>query len=412
LRWLRNPRGHFFDRKSALVSGKKLQKTLVAFANADGGEALVGVADDDDEPIPEKRWNGFKSLEDANGLLQSAFNLQPTLDLRYEILESDSRGYVLRIIVEKSSQVCKTSDGTVYVRHGAQSLPVENPEKILELSFAKGTTSFEDQILTNVQAEAVVESPKVADFLADYSPKTDPLDYVANQNLLDPQSWRPRVAGVLLFAQNPAALMPTKCSAKVVRYETKEDDPERDHLKTIISIEGSLYDVIHKTVAAVTETMSSVAVWTAKGLGTASYPPEAIWEIIVNAFIHRDYSISDDVQVKIFDNRIEVLSPGRLPGYVKVDNILDSRYSRNPKIVRTLNWYKNPPNKDLGEGLNTAFQKMKDWGLREPDISEQGNYVSVVLPHTPLASPSEAYIERVPGLEGPKSAWRRTRKKK
>lgn len=109
-----------------------------------------------------------------------------------------------------------------------------------------------------------------------------------------------------------------------------------------IAVEGSLYHIIHTTVEAVTETMSSVAVWTAKGLGTASYPPEAIWEIIVNAFIHRDYSISDDVQVKIFDNRIEVLSPGRLPGYVKVDNILDSRYSRNPKIVRTSNWYKNP----------------------------------------------------------------------
>jgi hypothetical protein len=82
----------------------------------------------------------------------------------------------------------------------------------------------------------------------------------------------------------------------------------------------------------------------------------------VNAFIHRDYSISDDIQVLLFNDRIEVRSPGRLPGYVRVENILDARYSRNPKIVRTLNWYPNPPNKDLGEGLNTAFQKMKEWG--------------------------------------------------
>ena len=77
-----------------------------------------------------------------------------------------------------------------------------------------------------------------------------------------------------------------------------------------------------------------------------------------------------------------------------VDNILDARYSRNPKIVRTLNRYKDPPNKDLGEGLNTAFQKMKEWKLRAPEISVEGNYVKVVIPHRPLASPTEAILSR------------------
>jgi ATP-dependent DNA helicase RecG len=108
--------------------------------------------------------------------------------------------------------------------------------------------------------------------------------------------------------------------------------------------------------------------------------------------IHRDYAISDDTHVLVFDNRIEVLSPGRLPGYVTVDNILDARYSRNPKLVRTLNRYKSPPNRDMGEGLNTAFQKMKEWGLKEPEIIEVNGYVRVTLPHTPLAKPSEAIL--------------------
>ena len=116
-------------------------------------------------------------------------------------------------------------------------------------------------------------------------------------------------------------------------------------------------------------------------------------EIIVNALIHRDYSISDDVQIRIFDNRIEVVSPGKLPGYVSVDNILDARYSRNSKIVRNLARYPNPPHKDLGEGLNTAFQKMKEWRLKEPQIVEEGNYVKVTIPHIPLAAPTEAILE-------------------
>ena len=91
---------------------------------------------------------------------------------------------------------------------------------------------------------------------------------------------------------------------------------------------------------------------------TLQYPPEASWEIIVNAIIHRDYAISDDVQVRIFDNRIEVVSPGKLPGYVSVQNILDARYCCNSKIVRNLARYPSPPNKDSGEALNTVFQKM------------------------------------------------------
>src|SRR4051812_48106575 len=86
-------------------------------------------------------------------------------------------------------------------------------------------------------------------------------------------------------------------------------------------------------------------------------------------------------------------APGKLPGYVNITNILDARFSRNAKLVRTLNRYKDAPNKDLGEGLNTTFQKMKEFGLKDPIISEEGNYVKVVLPHLPLAAPTVAIMD-------------------
>jgi ATP-dependent DNA helicase RecG len=76
-----------------------------------------------------------------------------------------------------------------------------------------------------------------------------------------------------------------------------------------------------------------------------------------------------------------------------VDNILEARYSRNPKIVRTLNRYKNPPNKDMGEGLNTAFQKMNEMQLAQPIIRAENNYVRAVIPHQRLASPETAILE-------------------
>ncbi len=439
---------HFFDKKAPQISGKKVQKIAVAFANADGGEFIIGIADDEDEPIPALAWRGADSIEQLNGQLQAIFEVHPPLDVRYEVLTCEDRnGYGLRVTIEKSSEVHKTTDGTVYQRYGAQSLPIRDPQQITQLAFAKGASSFEDQKLEDLSPEQIVEARPIQDFLTGYSPHSDALEFCLNQNLFDYKTWTPRIASALLFHPAPSAVVPRKCAIKITRYETKEDSPERDHLADQMTIEGPLYELIHSAVRGITKLMESVRIWSSGGLTQANYPPEAIWEILVNAVIHRDYSISDDVQVLIYDNRIEVLSPGRLPGYVTVTNILDARFSRNPKIVRTLNRYSEPPNKDMGEGLNTAFQKMKEFGLKSPQIFEEGNYVKVILPHTALATPAEAIlsylrlnqtitnkfareitgiksenlvkiefyklrdsglIERVPDLFGPKAAWRLT----
>lgn len=379
---------HFFDKKAAEIKGAKLQKIAVAFANADGGEVYVGIADEKDVHDPSMRWIGTKNIEDYNQHIQALTEVQPALPMDITFLKAEGKThYVLRIQIEKSQSVHKTSDGTVYERKGAQSLPVVDPVRITALSFAKGAVSYEDYSLDNALAEDVVDSPRITEFLADYSPFTDPLELALNKNLINRKTFKPKVAGVLLFSLDPGSLMPKKCAVRIVRYETKEDDPERDHLGPIESVEGPLYDLIHKTVNRVTEIMSSINVWTTDGPKTMAYPPETLWEIVVNAIIHRDYSMSDDVKIFIFDNRIEVLSPGRLPAFVTRENILDVRYARNPRVVGMLSRYKTPPNKDIGEGLNTAFQKMKEWRLRNPEIIDEGNYVRVVIPHAPLATP-------------------------
>lgn len=437
---------HFFDKKAVNVSGINVQKIAVALANADGGEFLVGIADEKDEPTIEKRWHGASKIEDFNPHLQALSEINPTLDFSCEfLLCKEMYGYVLQIRIEKSASVHETAGKLVYLRLGAQSLKITDTQRIMELKFAKGATSFEDTITPNVRLENLTESGEIKNFLSGFSPKTDPLEYIINENLADNKTFEPRIAGILLFHDNPSSFVPRKCAVKIARYETKEDDPERDYLKENLTIEGPLYKLIHKTVDKITDIMSSIKIWTSEGLRNVSYPPEAVWEIVVNAIIHRDYSISDDVHIYIFNNRIEVLSPGKLPGYVTVNNILDSRYSRNTKIVRTLNRYREAPNKDLGEGLNTAFQKMKEWKLKNPEVHEENNYVKVVIPHIPLAKPSEliikflennstitnrqarditgiksenaikmefyklrdeGIIERVPGLEGPVSAWK------
>lgn len=439
---------HFFDQKSSSVKPTTIEKAAVAFANAEGGEILIGIEDQGNvQNLSETdRWLGFETLEDFNEIIASLFRLTPTLPITYSVLSCRSLpGYALKIEVEKSNSVHYTSANDVFVRLNAQSLKVSEPSKVQELIYAKGERSFEDQVLTEVRTEEVAESKVLKAFLQEALPHTDPLAFLIGQNMLDVKTWEPKAAAVLLFAEHPEVLMPKQCGIKVIRYETREEEPERDHLKDTFSYDGPLYDLIHKSVNKVKEIMSQTSVWTTEGLRAMEYPPETLWEVIVNAVIHRDYSISDNIQILIYDDRIEVKSPGRLPGNITVDNILESRFSRNPKIVRTLNRYKSPPNKDIGEGLNTAFQKMRDWKLKDPSIEVKGSYVSVEIPHTPLAAPEQlildflskrsqitnrqareltgirsensmkncfyklrdnGFIEQIPGLKGSASAWR------
>jgi len=386
--------GHFFDKKAKEIDGRKIQKIAVAFANADGGDFIIGIKDDKDEHDVNKRWDGANDKEYFNKVFENLLEIKPTVPYTPTFLyDPKTNSYTLLITVEKSEKVHYTSDNTVYIRVSAASHPLKDPQRIQELSFAKGESSFEDIVYKDALAEDIFESNEMTRFLKDYSPKSDPIDYTVNQNLIDRSTYEPKISGLLLFNDNPVTLLPRKCGIKITRYDTSEKVPERIHLKEQLTIEGSLYEQIHKSVEAVTDIMSSVKIWTPKGLENVKYPPETLWEIIVNAVIHRDYSISDDIHILIFNNRIEVNSPGRLPGYVTLSNILDARYSRNTKIVRTLNRYKNPPNKDMGEGLNTAFQKMKEWRLKEPAIIAEGNYLKVVISHSPLATPEESIIE-------------------
>ena len=95
-------------------------------------------------------------------------------------------------------------------------------------------------------------------------------------------------------------------------------------------------------------------------------PEWAFQEAVTNAVIHRNYSVQDDIQVRFFDDRVEIESPGTYPGHVTVENIRSERFSRNPLILRTLNRFQSAPNLDIGEGVDRMFKVMKEENLYEP----------------------------------------------
>jgi ATP-dependent DNA helicase RecG len=157
--------------------------------------------------------------------------------------------------------------------------------------------------------------------------------------------------------------------------------------------QGYGYNQILDAVTKTVKLIESIQVSTPEGLERVRYPRTALHEIITNAVLHRDYSIADNVHVKVFDNCVEVTSPGTLPGHVTPANILSERFARNGVIVRLINKFPNPPSKDVGEGLNTAFSAMRTMNLKDPVVAQDEGSVTVVLKHEPLATPEEIIIE-------------------
>lgn len=297
---------------------------------------------------------------------------------------------VLQITVAKTKEIKRASDGKPYIRRGAQSLPVDSAEGLRRLEYAKGVTSFETE-KTPASADEITNSTPVVEFMINVVPSAEPDNWLRKQQLIKDGS--ATVGGVLLFSDEPQAILPKHCGIKLYRYKTKEE-ASRDTLAfDPMTVEGWAYKQIHDAVQKATEVIEEIPRLGSGSLEKIRYPSETLHEIITNAVLHRDYSVADDVHIRIFDNRIEVQSPGRLPAHVTVANILDERYSRNGALVRILNKFPNPPNKDVGEGLNTAFEAMTRLGLKPPSIHELDNAVLVTVRHEPLASPEQAILD-------------------
>jgi ATP-dependent DNA helicase RecG len=439
--------GHFLDFKAKDIAPGKLTKTVSAFANADGGELYVGIGEERVTGPPTRTWNGFPTEEAANGHLQAFEALFPLgQDFTYTFLASDDSGLVLQVLVLKTRDVKKASDGIPYLRRGAQSLPVDTPEKLRRLELDKGIVSFESEAV-DAPTTSVTNSETIIRFLIDVVPTAEPEPWLRKQQLI--RDVRPTVAAVLLFADEPQAVLPKRSGVKIYRYETKDVQGSRDALVgQPVTIEGCLYTQIRKAVEQTVAIIQALVVMGEDGPEHVNYPPEALHEIITNAVLHRDYSVADDVHVRIFENRVEVESPGRLPGHVTVANILDERFARNGQIVRLINKFPDAPNKDVGEGLNTAFEAMRKMKLKDPVIEEKPHSVVVRIRHESISPPevlvaeyldthdqitnrigrelchigsenrmkrifekliAAGRIERVPGLQGNRTAYQRVR---
>jgi ATP-dependent DNA helicase RecG len=384
---------HFNDLKSKDISPSSLTKTISAFSNSVGGELYIGIDEGELNGTLTRTWRGFVNEEEANGHIQIFEQLFPLGDYySYTFLShQNSNGIVLQASIKKNLHIVKASNNQIYKRRSAQNLKLLTDAEIKRLELDKGLASFED-ITLNIPLETITDSLVIYEFMIEVVPTFEPLVWLKKQLLI--RDNHPTVAATLLYSEIPQAALPKQSGIKIYRYKTKSEEGTRETLVfDPISVEGPIYTQIFDAVKITKQIIEDEKILKESGLEDVKYPDKALHEILTNAVLHRDYSIASDIHVRIFDNRVDVLSPGSLPGHVTSANILNEQFARNGNLVRLVNKFPNPPNKDVGEGLNTAFNETTELRLKKPIIIELENAVLVSISHEPLASPEKIVME-------------------
>ena len=187
-------------------------------------------------------------------------------------------------------------------------------------------------------------------------------------------------AAILLFGKVPQKFFP-RARVRFIRYEGVEEKfgAEMNVIKDVI-FKGTILKMVRDSIAYLDTQIKEKTYLGANGtfITEEEYPKFVRQEIIVNAVTHRAYSITGtDIQIKMFDNRIVVESPGKLPGMVRVENIRFTHFSRNPKIAEFLKAYDFV--KEYGEGVDRMYKELQEAGQRSPEYYTNAFMLQTVI---------------------------------
>ena len=360
--------GQTFDRKSVKIEPKALADPICAFANADGGVLAIGITNSkrDIEGVDYE-------IDKLNEILRVPLDFcNPTVEVNTEMVPCiDIHGrnnHVLVFYIDPSAQMHANQADEVFMRVGDKSKKLAFQDRVT-LMYDKGMRYFEDSPVADAELSDIN-----LDFVAEYIRKIEygksVMEYLReNKNFIREKGGEVQIsaAAILLFGCHPQTYFP-RARTRVIRYDgiSERFGTEMNVIKDMI-FEGTILQQVREAIKFLGTQIKEKTYLGADGLFRTDeeYPKYVREEIIVNALTHRDYSIKGtDIQIKMFNDRIVVESPGKLPGLVRTDNIRQTHFSRNPKIAEFLKAYKYV--KEFGEGVNRMYEEMEKAGLPEP----------------------------------------------
>jgi len=384
---LSTPESRTLDFKRISSKHPRMIETICAFANSEGGLLAIGVGDVKDlKPgaKPQSRLFGIEenpeAFDDFRRHVMARF--VPALErlhwLRLPCVLHDGKpGHIMLLRVEKSEQVHSVVGDGTWARMDASNREM-NAAEIADLHYRRGVRSAASE--TVPVALELLETDAWQRFVAARGLKTGTFaEQLQRIGLADKigTEVQPTRAAVLLFADEPGGLLAahdTRADIRLMVYDGKTPLPGAtpNLKKPPKTIRGPLIDQIDAAVKTVLDELAHGLTLSGSGFKARHvYPERVVKEAIVNAVIHRDYRLNRDIFIRIFDDRIEVESPGVFPGSITPANIgRAGSKARNPLIARNLREFPVAPNIDAGEGVKMMFAEMSSAQLYPPQYSQ------------------------------------------
>lgn len=361
-----------FKRLNGPKIVSKIIETMVAMANTDGGRIVVGI-DDPEKSIQvgvDRVYGLEENLELFDAIKHELKRIIPPIGglINPRVIHVDELNKTVAVFeVPKATESFHSIEDVVYIRLNKSNKRL-TPHEVIKMSYAKGFEKA-DRELVDVDFE-LLETSYYEDWRKSRGIQRGPIEQVLFKTGLarkEKDVMRPTRAAVLLFAEFPTSLMETKCAVRILQYagtlETYGDTPNMVGLP--ITIEGPLIELIEKAQNQLLQLLRSGIEIRSGFITRYRIPERAIKETITNAVIHRDYHIKRDIEVKIFEDRVEVNSPGLLPYNITTRNIGRVRADgyRNDLIVKHLREFPSPPNLDQNEGVKAIQSEMAAYNL-------------------------------------------------
>jgi len=395
LELIKNGENSGVEFKRDTIDNRTLAKELVAFANLRGGRVILGV-DDDGSMLGVTR----DRLEEWV-MTTCRDKVRPELIPYYEIIRDVEPGKDVAIVqVDRGwavHHVWHNNHRTYYIRVGTQSreASVEELERLFQ---QRGTFRLEVRGVSGSSVDDFDYRRLIDYFRRIRSQETPDMDnknawrnlLLNTEFLIEEDDTTPAtVAGLLLFCSNPNRFLP-QAGIDAVAYPGKEKDyaaKERSAIRgpmtALFGSDGLVENGLVEQAVEFTRRNTEVSTSLADGARREErwlYPEEAIREVIVNALVHRDYLLSGTtVELSIYENRLEVVSPGRLPNGITPQRMITGcRSARNQLLKDVMRDYGYLEHMGMGVPRKIVKEMQKHNGT-SPDLIENEELFTVRL---------------------------------
>ncbi len=359
--------GVFQEFKTSL---EKLDRSMVAFANAKGGVIYLGVDD-------RGAFSGFRI---TNRLKAQVQNIARNIDPPAEIATIDLGKALAIVVKEGSDKPYKCADG-FYLRSGATNQKLSRNE-ILDLAVRLNRIRFESLQVFDFHYPGDFSETTCREFvnrahLGAAIASLGQEEFLASLGVAEQQAGRLifNQAGVLFFGTSPQKFL-LQAKTSYARYRGSDKTTVLDRAIFSGPLMQQLDAALHKLDAQV-PTRYRLADQSTR-LQVPAYPMRALEEALVNALIHRDYAEAGaEIQIDHYEDRIEIANPGELLGRLTIETLRGKSIRRNPLIAEL--FFRIGKGEKLGSGIERMRALMQEWKLTAPRFATEGGFFRVTF---------------------------------